>query len=217
MSPSRNAFRCCSIPSTSRDSRARIRSHLPGWTRPVSYATTTACARSRRSSLLRMRPTCVFTVCSASTSFSAISTFDIPPAISLSTSVSLGVRERSRSSFGRSRAGRAAKSAINVRVTDGASSASPPTLVARRLAEAARAVAGRGTRRFEGHDVLLVAPGGTGGGVRRVDLARCATACTWECHVVAEPSGVVRIAGRRSHGDDQPACPVRADRWAATR
>src|ERR687891_176803 len=50
-----------------------------------------ACARSRRPSLARMRPTWVLTVCSATTSRSAISALDSPPAMSASTSVSRSV------------------------------------------------------------------------------------------------------------------------------
>ena len=40
------------------------RQPAPGRTRPDSYATITACVRSRRSSFLRIRATCVLTVCS---------------------------------------------------------------------------------------------------------------------------------------------------------
>src|SRR5215472_676714 len=109
------------------ESRAFVRAgyDLPGVTRPVSYATTTAWARSRRLSLARMRPTWVLVVCSAMTSVPLISVLDRPRAISRSTSVSRRVSAPSVGGDGGSGRGRRAKSAINRRVTDGASSASP--------------------------------------------------------------------------------------------
>ncbi len=62
-----------------------------GVTRPVSYANTTICTRSRRSSLERTRRTCDFTVASDSTSCSAISALERLRATSSSTSRSRAV------------------------------------------------------------------------------------------------------------------------------
>src|SRR5947208_76444 len=63
---------------------------------PVSYARTTTWTRSRRSSLVRIRPTCVFTVASATNRFSAISEFDMPCATSSMPSRSRYVSAASR-------------------------------------------------------------------------------------------------------------------------
>ena len=103
----------------------RVDFQVPGTTRPDSYAATTACARSRRSSLRRTWLTCVFTVSLLSTRRSAISWFERPAATRLRISISRRV-STSRSS-GRMRCGgrRRANSAIRRRVTTGARSASP--------------------------------------------------------------------------------------------
>ena len=58
---------------------------------PDSYAITTACTRSRRSSLSRICATWVLAVCSDTTSSAAISAFERPRAIRRRTSSSLGV------------------------------------------------------------------------------------------------------------------------------
>ena len=55
---------------------------VPGWTRPLSYASTTAWARSCRSSLAKMRATCVLTVASPTKSSRAISPLEKPRATS---------------------------------------------------------------------------------------------------------------------------------------
>ena len=70
---------------------------LSGVTSPLSYAKTTICTRSRRSSLARIRPTCDLTVASDSTSRSAISAFERLRATSSSTSRSRAVSCSSRS------------------------------------------------------------------------------------------------------------------------
>src|SRR5688572_7696790 len=59
---------------------------VPGVTRPVSYATTTACTRSRSRSLARMRVMWVFTVASLRCRASASSVLLRPPASRVSTS-----------------------------------------------------------------------------------------------------------------------------------
>ena len=73
----------------------------PATTRPDSYASTTAWTRSRTSSFVSTRATCVLTVAWLTTSSSAISAFERPRAISLRTSSSRGgqlleLRRRSR-------------------------------------------------------------------------------------------------------------------------
>ena len=66
-------------------------------TRPISYASTTACTRSRRPSFISTFETCVLTVASPTTSASAISALDIPRASSSSTSRSRSVSSDSAS------------------------------------------------------------------------------------------------------------------------
>src|SRR5207245_1070487 len=77
--------------------RARVTGDYvsPGWTRPDSYARTTACTRSRRSSFVRVCPTCVLTVVSLTNSSFAISPFESPRAISFRTSSSRAVSSSS--------------------------------------------------------------------------------------------------------------------------
>src|ERR1700722_20001941 len=60
-------------------------------TRPMSYAKMTACTRLRSFSLARTLPTCVLTVASDTTSWSAISVLESPAATARSTSRSRGV------------------------------------------------------------------------------------------------------------------------------
>ena len=71
--------------------------HARGTTRPDSYATTTACARSRSPSFRRTWLTWVLTVSSLSTSRSAISRFERPSATRPRISVSRGVSAASPS------------------------------------------------------------------------------------------------------------------------
>ena len=104
-------------------SRTTLR-QTPGCTRPDSYASTTACARSRRPSFWSTRPTWVFTVVSATKSSRAISWFDKPRAMHTSTSRSRSVSSSSAAGGGGG-SGRRANSSTSLRVTEGASSASP--------------------------------------------------------------------------------------------
>ena len=94
---------------------------------PVSYAKTTAWTRSRRSSFIRIRATCVFTVVSLTKRSLAISAFDSPRAMKPSTSSSRAV---SSASFGDGwiaivLGGRRMNSSITRFVIAGESSASP--------------------------------------------------------------------------------------------
>lgn len=96
-----------------------------GEIRPDSYASTTAWARSRRWSFIRIRPTCVFVVCSAMNSVWLISALDMPRAISRRTSSSRAVRSSRVWGLPGGGSRRAANSAISRLVIEGASSASP--------------------------------------------------------------------------------------------
>ena len=93
---------------------------------PVSYATTTSCARSRQPSLSSSRLTWVLTVATDRYSAAATSLLDLPAATCWSTSRSRSVSCARASSAGRAAArGCRANSAISRRVIAGASRASP--------------------------------------------------------------------------------------------
>src|SRR4051812_10270115 len=77
--------------SHSAESKECIHGLSQGWTSPARKANATACARSRTPVLAKSRLTCVLTVASLTTSRAAISPFDSPAAIRVSTSVSRGV------------------------------------------------------------------------------------------------------------------------------
>src|SRR5215207_920505 len=94
-------------------------------TRPVSYAMTTSCARSRAPSLSRMRLTWVFAVAGLITSRSASSSLRRPAATRASTSRSRSVSSPSSAGEWRCGAGLEMNSEINRRVTLGDSNASP--------------------------------------------------------------------------------------------
>lgn len=84
-----------------------------------------AWARSRSSSLRKMWPTWVLTVCSDTTRSSAISPFERPAAISARTSVSRSVNPSSRARVGARGPPRCANSAMRRRVMVGAMTALP--------------------------------------------------------------------------------------------
>ena len=85
-----------------------------GVTRPASYASTIAAARSRAPSFVKMLPTWPFTVRSLTNSSAAISVFDAPRATSVSTSTS-----RSDSGSSTPRSGRARRSRRRAAPTGG--------------------------------------------------------------------------------------------------
>src|SRR5690606_11428804 len=103
----------------------------PGLLRPVSYAYTTACTRSRSPSFARTFPTCVFTVVSLTTSSAAISAFDSPRATCASTSRSRSVSVSSPGGGASSRTAgsRDANRSSSRRVTLGATIASPAATI----------------------------------------------------------------------------------------
>ena len=80
----------------------------------------TACARSRRLSFRKIRPTWVLVVWGATTSASLISSFERPRAMSVSTSRSRGVSSSSAIGSGRAVGSSRVKSAIRRRSMDGA-------------------------------------------------------------------------------------------------
>ncbi len=98
---------------------------LPTPTSPVSYASTTACTRSRSWSLVKIRATCVFTVASLSVSSAASSALLRPRAIRPSTSSSRGVSTDRSALTSAGAAWCPAYRSTSRRVMDGASSASP--------------------------------------------------------------------------------------------